>query len=223
MESDSTAKGDRTAYDTDGALVEHTRGDLIPEPEPAYIPDGIPDDEREAQELHQVASEPRERISRILSPGTTAQESWFGPVKNFWRHHVRIDVPHVDCRDHLANERTFLGYLRTSVALSMLGTMIAQLYRLQHSPKPNPVFGYFVLGKPISAILQCMALCMLLLGAIRYFRQQAAMARGRVYAGGWEMWVIVGGMSLVSRDFYLRLLGGRGGEVDVRGGVVVVV
>ncbi|KAF7195206.1 hypothetical protein HII31_03412 [Pseudocercospora fuligena] len=172
--------------------------DSIPEPEPAHIPDGIPDDEREAQELHEVATEPRQRISRVLSPAI-AQESWCGPLKKFWRHHVRIDVPHVDCRDHLANERTFLGYLRTSVPLSMLGTITAQLYRLQHSPTPNPVFGYFVLSKPISGILQCLALAMVLLGAIRYFRQQAAMARGMVHAGGWEILLIVGSMSLVSR------------------------
>ncbi|KXT18728.1 hypothetical protein AC579_2690 [Pseudocercospora musae] len=102
MESRSTPKGDRsssTAYHTDGTLVEPPRHS-IPEPEPAHIPDGIPDDEREAQELHEVATAPRQRMSRVLSPGT-AQESCCGPVKKFWRHHVRIDVPHVDCRDHL--------------------------------------------------------------------------------------------------------------------------
>lgn len=98
-----------------------------------------------------------------------------------------------------ANERTFLGYLRTSVALSMLGVIVAQLYRLQHHPSPSPIFGYFILSKPISAILQCSALGMAILGAIRYFRQQAAMARGKVHAGGWEVMVIVVFSSLVGR------------------------
>ncbi|KXT07606.1 hypothetical protein AC578_10152 [Pseudocercospora eumusae] len=198
MESDSTAKGDAhssTPYDTDGTLVEHPRHS-IPEPEPAHIPDAIPDDEREAQELYEVATEPRQRLGQVLSP-RPAQNSWCGPVKKFWRHSVRIDVPHVDCRDHLANERTFLGYLRTSVALSMLGTITAQLYRLQHSPTPDPVFGYFVLSKPLSGIFHCLALAMVLLGAIRYFRQQAAMARGMVHAGGWEIFLIVASMSLL--------------------------
>ncbi|KAK4499689.1 hypothetical protein PRZ48_010207 [Zasmidium cellare] len=160
----------------------------IPEPEPAYLRDTDSDDEREATELRSVAS--RQRVSRVLS-FELPQEHWYDPVRKFWRHHVRISVPHVDCRDHLANERTFLGYLRTSVALSMLGAVIAQLYRLTHSPHPDPVFGFFVLSKPICGILQCSALGMVLLGAIRYFRQQAAMATGKVFAGGWEVLTIV--------------------------------
>lgn len=73
----------------------------------------------------------------------------------------------------------------------MLGAIVAQLYRLNHSPHPDPVFGYYVLSKPISSILQCSALCVVLLGSIRYFRQQSAMARGKVSAGGWEMLTIM--------------------------------
>lgn len=91
----------------------------------------------------------------------------------------------------LANERTFLGYLRTSVALSMLGVIVAQLYRLQHSPTPDPVFGFYAISKPISGMLQCSALGMVLLGAIRFWRQQTAMAVGKVHAGGWEVMTIV--------------------------------
>lgn len=107
-----------------------------------------------------------------------------------------------------ANERTFLGYLRTSLALSMLGAIIAQLYRLQHSQHPNPVFGFYVLSKPLCGILQCCALGFVLLGCIRYFRQQSAMARGKVFAGGWEVLTIVLFSSSVSlphsREDYVR-------------------
>lgn len=80
----------------------------------------------------------------------------------------------------------------------MLGIVVAQLYRLQHSAIPNPVFGYFVLSKPIAAILQCSALGMVLLGGIRFWRQQSAMARGKVRAGGFEIWLIMAFMGLVS-------------------------
>ena len=83
-----------------------------------------------------------------------------------------------------ANERTFLGYLRTSIALSIIGVMIAQLYRLQHREDPDPVFGYYVLSKPLSAIFQSSALCVVLLGCIRFWRQQSAMAIGKMHAGG---------------------------------------
>ena len=100
-----------------------------------------------------------------------------------------------------ANERTFLGYLRTSVTLSMMGIITAQLYRLEHSPEPSKVFGYYVLSKPLAAIFQTSALFMILLGGIRFWRQQSAMAIGKVYAGGWEINVIAIGMLLV---IYLR-------------------
>lgn len=57
------------------------------------------DDDREATELRPV-THGAPRLSRILSPGTPAQH-WYDPVKRYWRHEIRISVPHVDCRDHL--------------------------------------------------------------------------------------------------------------------------
>ena len=90
----------------------------------------------------------------------------------------------------IANERTFLGYLRTSLALAMLGVVIAQLYRLQHSPNPDSTFGFFVLSKPISCIFHGSAICVALLGSVRFFRQQHAMAIGRIQAGGFEILII---------------------------------
>jgi len=72
----------------------------------------------------------------------------------------------------------------------MIGVTVAQLYRLQHTEHPNSVFGYFVLSKPVASMFQCAALGTALLGAVRFFRQQSAMAIGRVHAGGWEVFTI---------------------------------
>jgi hypothetical protein len=72
----------------------------------------------------------------------------------------------------------------------MLGIVVAQLYRLQHSPSPDPNFGYFVLSKPIACIFQVSAVCVTLLGCVRFFRQQYAMSIGKVRAGGWELMII---------------------------------
>jgi hypothetical protein len=77
--------------------------------------------------------------------------------------------------------------------------MIAQLYRLQHSEDPSPVFGYYALSKPLSVIFQSSALCVVLLGCIRFWRQQSAMAIGKMHAGGWELIAIAIGSFLVSR------------------------
>lgn len=81
----------------------------------------------------------------------------------------------------------------------MLGVIVAQLYRLQHSPSPDPTFGYFVLATPLSCILHVSAACVTLLGCVRFFRQQHAMAIGKIRAGGLEIMII---------GVYVLLVGG---------------
>ncbi|KAF8865402.1 hypothetical protein BDZ45DRAFT_580536 [Acephala macrosclerotiorum] len=71
--------------------------------------------------------------SRALGSGPAAKkpsnllEQCIYAVKRAWGHQISIIVDHDTCRDHLALERTFLGYLRTSLALSMIGITVAQL------------------------------------------------------------------------------------------------
>jgi uncharacterized membrane protein YidH (DUF202 family) len=91
---------------------------------------------------------------------------------------------------YVANERTFLGYLRTSLALSMTAVIISQLFRLQHTESPNKTLGYYVLGTPLACVCIVAATIVLLLGSYRFWRQQNAMLRGKVHAGGWELNVV---------------------------------
>lgn len=111
---------------------------------------------------------------------------------------MHIKVPVEKRRDHLALERTYLGYLRTSLALSMVGVMIAQLFRLQTSALPGGGIGYFVLGIPLAACFICGSIVVSVLGALRFWKQQTAMVRGKVWAGGWEVLGIMGTGILVS-------------------------
>ncbi|KAI5246103.1 hypothetical protein E4T43_02771 [Aureobasidium subglaciale] len=179
------------------------------------------DDEREATELGPVRHTSLETIVRSASIDATNTSSVgenstrFSGLRRWWKHYIQLHVPHADCRDHLgrpkswrrqltlfyvANERTFLAYQRTSLALSMLGIVTAQLFSLQHLPDPasDPVFGYHTLGKPLAALFQSAAIVVILIGGHRFWRQQMNMARGRVWAGGWEIWSIMGFMLLVS-------------------------
>lgn len=91
-----------------------------------------------------------------------------------------------------------MGYLRTSLALSMTGVTIAQLFRLQHSYDPDKDFGFYVIGAPLAACFIISAIFVLSLGAIRFWRQQSAIVRGRVIAGGWEINIIMAGAIVVS-------------------------
>lgn len=104
-----------------------------------------------------------------------------------------------------ALERTFLSYLRTSLALAMVGVTTAQLFRLQHSLNPNPSIGYFVLGIPLAASFIGFGVVVLLVGAFRFWRQQNAMIRGRVRAGGWEITAVMVLSILVSGMLFFYL------------------
>lgn len=69
----------------------------------------------------------------------------------------------------------------------MIAVIIAQLFGLQHAESPNKIFGFFVLGIPLACACIVAAILVLLLGTYRTWRQQNAMLRGKVYAGGWEI------------------------------------
>ncbi|EMC94954.1 hypothetical protein BAUCODRAFT_123447 [Baudoinia panamericana UAMH 10762] len=97
--------------------------------------------------------------------------------------------------------------MRTSVALSMLSITIAQLYRLQPSVPATPAFGFFALSKPLAAIFQAAAITVSLLGASRFYRQQHAMAVGKVRVRGWEVWVICVGVPALLLLLFIVHLG----------------
>jgi len=88
----------------------------------------------------------------------------------------------------------------------MLGVLVAQLFRLQHSPTTNPVFGFYVLGKPLACICQGIAIYALLLGAFRSWRHQHAIIRGKAIAGGFEIVLLGLGTLLVCLLFFVLLI-----------------
>ncbi|RPB12247.1 hypothetical protein P167DRAFT_466993, partial [Morchella conica CCBAS932] len=86
-------------------------------------------------------------------------------------------------RDHLALERTFLAWLRTSLAFASIGIAITQLFRLNASvvTSPNPS-GYTPLrhmGKPLGATFIGISLLVLMIGVNRYYESQTWLMRGK--------------------------------------------
>jgi len=80
----------------------------------------------------------------------------------------------------------------------MIGVIIAQLFRLQHHSNPHPNFGFFVLGTPLAATFIAFGMLVLLVGAVRFWRCQNALVRGKAVAGGWELVFIMAGSIAVS-------------------------
>ena len=90
--------------DNNNTPPDEASGDAIHRPQPAHIREETDSDEEwEATELRQIDPDdnPRpHRLSRVITPNKPAVR-WYDPIKKFWRHEVRISVPHEDCRDHL--------------------------------------------------------------------------------------------------------------------------
>ena len=55
---------------------------------------------------------------------------------------------------------------------------------------PNLTIGFFVVGTPLACTCIGAAMVIAALGAFRFWRQQNALARGKIHVAGWEMTVI---------------------------------
>ncbi|KDN44547.1 hypothetical protein K437DRAFT_236442 [Tilletiaria anomala UBC 951] len=109
-------------------------------------------------------------------------------------------------RDHLALERTFLAWLRTSLGLVSLGIAITQLFKIPElvmNPDDDPSYLHVEadqdqvadsfllpgpgmqlqdlqkLGKPIGASFVALGIVVLLLGCFRFFRVQTLLIGGK--------------------------------------------
>ncbi|KZP19253.1 hypothetical protein FIBSPDRAFT_693312, partial [Athelia psychrophila] len=77
-------------------------------------------------------------------------------------------------RDHLASERTFLAYVRTSLAIASTGVALVQLFTL--SPSSTAVKQF---ARPLGATTVALAFIILLIGFVRFFTIQSALTRGK--------------------------------------------
>ncbi|KAF8349243.1 hypothetical protein F5887DRAFT_878525 [Amanita rubescens] len=80
-------------------------------------------------------------------------------------------------RDHLALERTFLAYVRTSLGLVTAGVALVQLFM---TAKPVNFNGtrFRVMIRALGASTVVLGLIVLAIGVIRYFSIQAALTTG---------------------------------------------
>ncbi|KDQ08302.1 hypothetical protein BOTBODRAFT_38000 [Botryobasidium botryosum FD-172 SS1] len=85
-------------------------------------------------------------------------------------------------RDNLANERTWLAYVRTSLAVASTGVALVQLFTIKASQTPvdpgTPVARIQQFARPLGATTVILGLLVLLLGTTRYFRIQLALVKG---------------------------------------------
>ncbi|KAF9497497.1 hypothetical protein BDN71DRAFT_1444659 [Pleurotus eryngii] len=80
-------------------------------------------------------------------------------------------------RDHLASERTFLAYVRTSLAVVSAGVALSQMLIMQLNQHPHQRIGVF--ASLLSAACVSLGLAILFTGRSRYFVVQSALIDGK--------------------------------------------
>ncbi|ROW17999.1 hypothetical protein VPNG_00239 [Cytospora leucostoma] len=117
--------------------------------------------------------------------GSQEQRTWWRALRARFGS-IELENKASVARDHLALERTFLAWLRTSLSFSSIGIAITQLFRLNTSlteddgePETGSQHTLRHLGKPLGAIFLGISILILFLGYHRYFQAQSWIIRGK--------------------------------------------
>ncbi|KAF8965648.1 hypothetical protein BDZ97DRAFT_1658774 [Flammula alnicola] len=104
------------------------------------------------------------------------------PPLNFNGVALRLSNNGSVARDHLASERTYLAYVRTSLGISSAGVALMQLLYLGHATKS--------FADTLGAIAICVGLLVLLIGTRRFFLVQRTLVNGYYPASAMEVAMI---------------------------------
>lgn len=99
-----------------------------------------------------------------------------------------------DARDHLANERTFLSWLRLSMYLAIVSAAILVSFHLQQ--KPSPLERHLAL--PLGICFWVLSLIVLAVGMANYIITVTKYARKKALVQtGWRTQMVVGILAAV--------------------------
>ncbi|KAI8328303.1 hypothetical protein EDC96DRAFT_530701 [Choanephora cucurbitarum] len=127
--------------------------------------------------------EEKDLLRQQFQKQETAKNEQRSPYESLYRIYSRFSTSFMlenkaaVARDHLANERTFLAWLRTSLSLITVGVAITQLYHL--SPATGDASEHMKTGKALGSAFVVFSIVFLYFANARYFHAQIAMTKGQ--------------------------------------------
>ncbi|KAI0373811.1 hypothetical protein BV20DRAFT_1033699 [Pilatotrama ljubarskyi] len=116
-----------------------------------------------------------ERPSSKGKERSSAEAQWRRILRE-WKFMLMLENSGSVARDHLASERTFLAYVRTSLTMSSAGVGLVQLFSLSAAAAHRDDLERF--ARPLGAVMIGIGLYTLGVGVVRYFLVQDALIRG---------------------------------------------
>lgn len=96
---------------------------------------------------------------------------------------VKLENSGATARDHLANERTYLAWLRTSLTFASIGVAVAQFFKLQTTStkamKEDQPFSVRKLSTVLGGLFVASGLIVITCGVFRYFNTQRLLQHGK--------------------------------------------
>ncbi|KAH6912764.1 hypothetical protein BKA70DRAFT_1559234 [Coprinopsis sp. MPI-PUGE-AT-0042] len=132
---------------------------------------------------------PREESSTALEtqPKTRSSGSYWASLLDSEYIALNLENSGSVARDHLASERTFLAYVRTSLAVASSGVALIQLFTVaSRGPLSNAHEAIIAAGpgverfiRPLGCTTVLIGISILAIGVARYFIVQSALTRGK--------------------------------------------
>ncbi|KAJ6562106.1 hypothetical protein B0H19DRAFT_92967 [Mycena capillaripes] len=163
---------------------------------------------------HAPPDHDREQLSRRAS-----YRSFGGIERNRYERpaaHLRVSLTLENsgsvARDHLASERTFLAYVRTSLTIASAAVALAQLLSLSERLGDQmlaPLQPFETYARPIAVLSILLALYVLFVGVSRYFTIQESLTQGKFPATRFRIGIIALGFGAIISSVFGLLLAER--------------
>ncbi|KAJ7090590.1 hypothetical protein C8R43DRAFT_908379 [Mycena crocata] len=122
---------------------------------------------------------------RTRSSGSHPSASKLPPLVQRLKISLVLENSGSVARDHLAAERTFLAYVRTSLVIASTGVALVQLFTIASNATTDNKLSFIpttrriqAWARPLGATMVVFGIVVLALGTIRYFRIQSALTKG---------------------------------------------